>query len=88
MATKLRGSNPGCDVRNQSLLKSYSLRATSIWFLVCITLDVLHFVVALGFLHSRTNLSPFTKDFRGGDQLDEYLTIFLRSGFGQTDHDQ
>ena len=35
---------------------------------------------ALGFLHSRTNLSPFTKDFRGGDQLDEYLTIFLRSG--------
>ena len=33
-------------------------------------------LVALGFLHSRTNLSPFTKDFRGGDHLDEYLTIF------------
>ena len=33
-------------------------------------------ISALGFLHSRTNLSPFTKDFRGGDQLDEYLTIF------------
>ena len=28
-------------------------------------------ISALGFLHSRTNLSPFTKDFRGGDQLDE-----------------
>ena len=41
--------------------------------------------VALGFLHSRTNLSPFTKDFRGGDQLDEYLAIFLRSGLVQTD---
>ena len=40
---------------------------------------------ALGFLHSRTNLSPFTKDFRGGDQLDEYLTIFLGSGFVRTD---
>ena len=40
---------------------------------------------ALGFLHSRTNLSPFTKDFRGGDQLDEYLAIFLRSGLVQTD---
>ena len=26
------------------------------------------------------------KDFRGGDQFDEYLTIFLRSGFGQTDN--
>ena len=44
--------------------------------------------LALGFLHSRTNLSPFTKDFRGGDQFDEYLTIFLRSGFGQTDNYQ
>ena len=32
--------------------------------------------LTLGFLHSRTNLSPFTKDFRGGDHLDEYLTIF------------
>ena len=25
---------------------------------------------ALGFLHTRTNLLPFTKDFRGGGQLD------------------
>ena len=31
---------------------------------------------ALGFLHSRTNLSPFTKDFRGEVQLNEYLTYF------------
>ena len=41
-------------------------------------------IVTLGFLHSRTNLSPFTKDFRGEDQFDEYLTIFLRSRFGGT----
>ena len=34
------------------------------------------------FFNSRTNLSPFTKDFRGEDQYDEYLTIFLRSAFG------
>ena len=47
-----------------------------------------HAKSALGFLHSRTNLSPFTKDFRGGDQLDEYLTIFLRSGLVQTDFSQ
>ena len=40
---------------------------------------------ALGFLHTRTNLSPFTKDFRGEDQYDEYLTIFLRSWFVETD---
>ena len=33
-------------------------------------------ISALGFLHTRTNLSPFTKDFRGGDQLDEYLNDF------------
>ena len=33
---------------------------------------------ALGFLHSRTNLSPFTKDFRGEGQLNEYLTYFLQ----------
>ena len=45
-------------------------------------------ISALGFLHSRTNLSPFTKDFRGGDQLDEYLGIFLRSGFVQTGYYQ
>ena len=25
---------------------------------------------ALGFLHTRTDLLPFTKDFRGGGQLD------------------
>ena len=31
---------------------------------------------ALGFLHSRTNLSPFTKDFRGEGQLDEYSLDF------------
>ena len=37
---------------------------------------------ALGFLHSGTNLSPFTKDFRGEGQLNEYLTYFsqLHSG--------
>ena len=31
---------------------------------------------ALGFLHTRTNLSPFTKDFHGEGQLDEYLGNF------------
>ena len=41
-------------------------------------------ILTLGFLHSRTNLSPFTKDFRGEDQYDEYLTIFRRSCFGET----
>ena len=40
-------------------------------------------MLTLGFLHSRTNLSPFTKDFRGEDHYDEYLTIFLRSCFGE-----
>ena len=33
---------------------------------------------ALGFLHTRTNLSPFTKDFRGEGQLDEYISDFSR----------
>ena len=33
---------------------------------------------ALGFLHTRTNLSPFTKDFRGEGQLDEYIGDFSR----------
>ena len=33
---------------------------------------------ALGFLHTRRNLSPFTKDFRGESQLDEYLGNFCR----------
>ena len=42
-------------------------------------------IYSSGFSSSRTNLSPFTKDFRGGDQLDEYLTIFLGSGFVRTD---
>ena len=31
---------------------------------------------ALGLLHSRTNLSPFTKDFRGESQLNEPLAYF------------
>ena len=53
-----------------------------------VLLKTSHVALALGFLHSRTNLSPFTKDFRGGDQFDEYLTIFLRSGFVQTDYYQ
>ena len=33
---------------------------------------------ALGFLHTRTNLSPFTKDLRGEGQLDEYIGDFSR----------
>ena len=33
---------------------------------------------ALGFLHTRTNLLPFTKDFRGEGQLDEYIGDFPR----------
>ena len=48
-----------------------------------VLLKTSHGALALGFLHSRTNLSPFTKDFRGGDQFDEYLTIFLRSGLSR-----
>ena len=32
---------------------------------------------ALGLLHSRTNLSPFTKDFRGESQQNEHLGIFF-----------
>ena len=31
---------------------------------------------ALGFLHTRKNLLPFTKDFRAEDQLDEYIRSF------------
>ena len=38
---------------------------------------------ALGFLHSRTNLSPFTKDFRGAGQLIEYLTYFSQLPSGE-----
>ena len=33
---------------------------------------------ALGFLHTPTNLWPFTKDFRGEGQLDEYIDDFCR----------
>ena len=43
---------------------------------------------ALGFLHSRTNLSPFTKDFRGEAQHDEYLTIFPWPCFGEAAYDK
>ena len=38
---------------------------------------------ALGFLNTRTNLSPFAKDFRGEGQLDEYIDDFSRVLFGQ-----
>ena len=31
---------------------------------------------ALGFLHTRTNLWPFTNDFPGEGQLDEYIGDF------------
>ena len=31
----------------------------------------------LVFLHTRINLSPFTKDFRGGEQLNESLDQFF-----------
>ena len=34
---------------------------------------------ALGFLHTRTNLSPFTKDFRGEGQLNDYIRDFSRA---------
>ena len=33
-------------------------------------------IVTLGFLHSRTNLSPFTKDFRGEGHCYECITYF------------
>ena len=33
---------------------------------------------ALGFLHTRTNLSSVTKDFCGERQLDEYVDNFCR----------
>ena len=33
---------------------------------------------SLGFLYTRTNLSPFTKDFRGDGHLDEYIGDFSR----------
>ena len=31
----------------------------------------------LVFLHTRINLSPFTKDFRGGEQLNESIDQFF-----------
>ena len=33
--------------------------------------------ISSGLPSDRTNLSPFTKDFRGGGQLNEHLTNFL-----------
>ena len=45
---------------------------TSCFEPVCVTMAG----PALGFLHTRTNLSPFTKDFRGEGQLDEYIGDF------------
>ena len=41
---------------------------------VCVIIDPL----GMGFLHTHTNLSPFTKDFRGEGQLDEYIGDFSR----------
>ena len=41
---------------------------------LCVTIDG----PALGFLHTRTNLSPFTKDFRGEGELEEYICDFSR----------
>ena len=41
---------------------------------LCVILDG----PALGFLHTRTNISPFTKDFGGEGQLDEYIGDFSR----------
>ena len=50
---------------------------------LCVIIDgpalgFLHMKKALGFLHTRTNLSPFTKDFCGEAQLDEYIGDFSR----------
>ena len=39
---------------------------------LCVIIDGL----ALGFLHTCTNISPFTKDFCGESQLDEYIGEF------------
>ena len=50
-------------------------------------INILHVITrcgqALGILHSRTNLSPFTKDFRGEDQLNEYLSYFSQLPSGE-----
>lgn len=35
-----------------------------------------------GFPSKRINLSPFTKDFRGGEQLNESYSIFSIAHFG------
>ena len=45
---------------------------TSCFELVCVTMTS----PALRFLHTRTNLSPFAKDFHGEGQLDEYIDYF------------
>ena len=34
------------------------------------------------------NLSPFTKDFRGEDQHDEYMLIFTWPCFGRAAYDE
>ena len=39
--------------------------------------DILVLLNYSGFPSERINLSPFTKDFRGGEQLNESLTICL-----------
>ena len=41
---------------------------------LCVIIDG----AALGFLHTRTNLSPFTKDFNEEGRLDEYIGNFSR----------
>ena len=61
---------------HNDILLARKARATSFIRSNWTTFRILNDTSALGFLHSRTNLSPFTKDFRGGDHLDEYLTIF------------
>ena len=39
-----------------------------------------------GFTSKRTNLSPFTKDFRGVEQLNESLTVFWNRFLGNGEH--
>ena len=41
---------------------------------LCVIIDG----AALGFLHTRTNLSPFTKDFSEEGRLNEYIGNFSR----------
>ncbi|KAK7071542.1 hypothetical protein SK128_024168, partial [Halocaridina rubra] len=40
-----------------------------------------HEVHSSGFPSKRINLSPFTKDFRGGEQLNESITHFLLEAY-------